>query len=105
VKWLLGTALSVQTMRRPLLWRFLEGNSKMFKCPEGIDQTLGSPTYGQPFQVSYGMNYVTGGPSGKRLIDIVNGNGSSNVITVWDHDARLCELARHGAARAVGAVY
>jgi prepilin-type N-terminal cleavage/methylation domain-containing protein/prepilin-type processing-associated H-X9-DG protein len=70
---------------RALLWRFLEGNTKMFKCPEGIDLTLGSPTYGQAFQVSYGMNYVTGGPSGKRLIDVVNGNGSSNVITVWDH--------------------
>jgi prepilin-type N-terminal cleavage/methylation domain-containing protein/prepilin-type processing-associated H-X9-DG protein len=70
---------------RALLWPFLEGNSKMFKCPEGIDTTPGSPTFGQTFQVSYGMNYVTGGPSGKRLIDIVNGNGSSNVLTVWDH--------------------
>ena len=31
------------------------------------------------------MNYVTGGPSGKPLLDIVNGNGSSNVMIVWDH--------------------
>ena len=29
------------------------------------------------------MNYVTGGPSGKRLTDIPN--GSSNVVIVWDH--------------------
>jgi prepilin-type processing-associated H-X9-DG protein len=31
------------------------------------------------------MNYVTGGPNGKRLTDLANGNGSSNIIIVWDH--------------------
>jgi prepilin-type processing-associated H-X9-DG protein len=31
------------------------------------------------------MNYVTGGPNGKRLLELINGNGSSNVIIVWDH--------------------
>jgi prepilin-type processing-associated H-X9-DG protein len=37
----------------------------------------------QPFQCSYGMNYATGGPNGKRLTDLKN--GSSNVLIVWDH--------------------
>jgi prepilin-type processing-associated H-X9-DG protein len=31
------------------------------------------------------MNYVTDGPNGLRLIDLTNGNGSSNVMIVWDH--------------------
>jgi len=68
-----------------LIWPYVEGNKNVFKCPDGIDRTPGSPTLGQTYQCSYGMNYVTGGPSGRRLLDIVNGNGSSNVMTVWDH--------------------
>jgi prepilin-type N-terminal cleavage/methylation domain-containing protein/prepilin-type processing-associated H-X9-DG protein len=68
-----------------LLWPFLEGNRKMFQCPEGFDMTIGSPTEGLHYQVSYGMNYVTGGPNGRRLIDLINGNGSSNIMIVWDH--------------------
>jgi prepilin-type processing-associated H-X9-DG protein len=31
------------------------------------------------------MNYVTGGPNGKKLTDLTNGNGSSNIMIVWDH--------------------
>jgi prepilin-type processing-associated H-X9-DG protein len=31
------------------------------------------------------MNYLTGGPNGLRLLDVVTGNGSSNVMIVWDH--------------------
>jgi prepilin-type processing-associated H-X9-DG protein len=31
------------------------------------------------------MNYTTGGPNGKPLLDIINENGSSNVMLVWDH--------------------
>jgi prepilin-type N-terminal cleavage/methylation domain-containing protein/prepilin-type processing-associated H-X9-DG protein len=70
---------------RALLWPFVEGNPKMFKCPDGIDLTVGSPTQGKTYQVSYGMNYTTGGPNGAKLTDITNGNGTSNVIIVWDH--------------------
>src|SRR5262249_29456175 len=70
---------------RALLWPYVEGNEKIFKCPDGVDLMRGSPTFGQPFQVSYGMNYVTGGPNGLRLIDLVNGKGSSNIMIVWDH--------------------
>jgi prepilin-type N-terminal cleavage/methylation domain-containing protein/prepilin-type processing-associated H-X9-DG protein len=68
-----------------LIWPFVEGNRKVFLCPNGIDVTPGSPTLGKPYQVSYGMNYVTGGPNGRRLLDLINGNGSSNVLLVWDH--------------------
>jgi prepilin-type N-terminal cleavage/methylation domain-containing protein/prepilin-type processing-associated H-X9-DG protein len=70
---------------RALIWKFVEGNKKVWQCPDGIDMTPGSPTQGQTYQCSYGMNYVTGGPNGKRLIDLTNGNGSSNVVIVWDH--------------------
>lgn len=70
---------------RALLWPFVEGNKKVFQCPVGIDLTRGSPTEGKRYQVSYGMNYITGGPSGLRLGDITNGNGTSYVMYVWDH--------------------
>ena len=68
-----------------LLFPYVEGNWKVFKCPDGIDLDPASTSYGQTFQCSYGMNYVTGGPGGCKLSDIVNGNGSSNVMLVWDH--------------------
>jgi prepilin-type N-terminal cleavage/methylation domain-containing protein/prepilin-type processing-associated H-X9-DG protein len=63
-----------------LLWPFIEGNQKIFKCPNGID-----PVTGQAFQVSYGMNYVSGGPNGKTLVELTNANGTSNILIVWDH--------------------
>jgi prepilin-type N-terminal cleavage/methylation domain-containing protein/prepilin-type processing-associated H-X9-DG protein len=66
-----------------LLWPYVEQNQHLFKCPVGVDLQPGSPTLGKEFQVSYGMNYVSGGPNGKRLTDITN--GTSNVIIVWDH--------------------
>jgi prepilin-type N-terminal cleavage/methylation domain-containing protein/prepilin-type processing-associated H-X9-DG protein len=68
---------------RGLLWPFIEQTEKIFKCPEGIDIMPGSATLNQAFQCSYGMNYTTGGPNGKRLTDIKN--GTSNVLIVWDH--------------------
>jgi prepilin-type N-terminal cleavage/methylation domain-containing protein/prepilin-type processing-associated H-X9-DG protein len=65
---------------RALLWPFVERNKQVFQCPDGIDpQTNGT------FQVSYGMNYVSGGPNGQPLVTLVNGNGSSNILIVWDH--------------------
>jgi prepilin-type N-terminal cleavage/methylation domain-containing protein/prepilin-type processing-associated H-X9-DG protein len=66
-----------------LIWAYIEGNQKIFQCPDGFDSLPGSPTQGLHYQVSYGMNYVTGGPNGKRITDVLN--GSSNVIIVWDH--------------------
>jgi prepilin-type N-terminal cleavage/methylation domain-containing protein/prepilin-type processing-associated H-X9-DG protein len=73
------------TYQRGILWPYVEQNPRTFKCPNGIDVQPGSATFGLPFQCSYGMNYVTGGPNGKRLLDLTNGNGSSNVVIVWDH--------------------
>jgi prepilin-type N-terminal cleavage/methylation domain-containing protein/prepilin-type processing-associated H-X9-DG protein len=70
---------------RALLWSFVEGNQRVFKCPDGIDQVAGSATWGQPLQCSYGMNYISGGPCGLNLITVSNGNGSSNVLIVWEH--------------------
>ena len=71
--------------QRGLLWPFVEQNPKVFHCPEGFDQRPGSATYGQTFQCSYAMNHVTGGPSGLPLTTVVNGNGSSQVLILWDH--------------------
>jgi prepilin-type processing-associated H-X9-DG protein/prepilin-type N-terminal cleavage/methylation domain-containing protein len=65
-----------------LLSPYIEASYKTFKCPQGKDLTPG-PTFGMPFQVSYGMNYVTGGPNGLRLTEI--GRGTANVMLVWDH--------------------
>jgi len=31
------------------------------------------------------MNYVTGGPNGLKLVELTDGNGSSNILIVWDH--------------------
>jgi prepilin-type N-terminal cleavage/methylation domain-containing protein/prepilin-type processing-associated H-X9-DG protein len=68
-----------------LLYPYMENNIKSFRCPDGIDLSPGSPTHGQTFQISYGMNATNGGPSGMPLVAIVNGNGSSNVMLAWDH--------------------
>ncbi|MBV9123109.1 MAG: DUF1559 domain-containing protein [Planctomycetes bacterium] len=70
---------------RGLLWPYIEQNQKIFKCPMGIDMQPGSTTFGQTFQVSYAMNYVTGGPNGRTLTELTNGNGTSNIMLVWDH--------------------
>jgi prepilin-type N-terminal cleavage/methylation domain-containing protein/prepilin-type processing-associated H-X9-DG protein len=70
---------------RAMLWPFVEGNHAVFKCPIGFDIDPTSSTGGQEYQVSYAMGYVTGGPNGRKLLDVVNGNGSSNVMIVWDH--------------------
>jgi prepilin-type N-terminal cleavage/methylation domain-containing protein/prepilin-type processing-associated H-X9-DG protein len=73
------------TFQKGLLWPYVEFNRRIYNCPRGFDEQRGSPTYGKPFQVSYAMSYVTGGPNGLRITDVVNGNGSSNVLVVWDH--------------------
>ena len=71
--------------QRGILWPYVEQSAKVFKCPQGTDQDRASATFGLPFQCSYGMNYVTGGPNGKSLTQITSGNGTSNVVIVWDH--------------------
>ena len=63
-----------------LLWPYVEGSPKIFQCPNGFD-----PATGQRYQCSYAMNYVSGGPNGKSLGQLTNGNGASNILIVWDH--------------------
>ncbi|MBN9524126.1 DUF1559 domain-containing protein [bacterium] len=71
--------------QRGSLWPYIEQNISVYKCPKGVDDTPGSPTLGEEYQVSYGMNYVTGGPNGRPVLDVSNGNGASHVLIVWDH--------------------
>jgi prepilin-type N-terminal cleavage/methylation domain-containing protein/prepilin-type processing-associated H-X9-DG protein len=65
---------------RSLLLPFTEGNVSVFRCPLGID-----PGSARPFQVSYAWSGITLGPEGKRLGDIANSNGTSQVVTAWEH--------------------
>jgi prepilin-type N-terminal cleavage/methylation domain-containing protein/prepilin-type processing-associated H-X9-DG protein len=71
-----------------LIYPFVEGNIKVFRCPDGIDNVPGgsAESYGRPLQVSYAISGVAGGPAGKSLGVITSGNGTSNVMLVWDHD-------------------
>jgi prepilin-type N-terminal cleavage/methylation domain-containing protein/prepilin-type processing-associated H-X9-DG protein len=79
-----------------LIWPFVEQNQAVFKCPKGVDATTNLP-----FQVSYGMNYVNGGPNGRRLTDLTQGNGSSNIAIVWDHGKTPgCADSSHAATPA-----
>jgi prepilin-type N-terminal cleavage/methylation domain-containing protein/prepilin-type processing-associated H-X9-DG protein len=71
--------------QRGMLWPYVEQTQAIFRCPDGKDITPGSPTLGQVYQCSYGMNYVTGGPNGRTLVDITDGNGTAYVMIVWDH--------------------
>ena len=73
------------TVPNGLIWPWVGQNKNVFKCPLGNDITPGDVNSGKQYQVSYGMNYTTGGPNGKRLIDLINGNGSSAIMIVWDH--------------------
>jgi prepilin-type N-terminal cleavage/methylation domain-containing protein/prepilin-type processing-associated H-X9-DG protein len=78
---------------KSLLLPFTEGTVAVFRCPLGID-----PQTGRPFQVSYAWSGVTLGPEGKRLVDITNANGTSQVVTAWEHaDGPQCwnGLPRH----------
>jgi prepilin-type N-terminal cleavage/methylation domain-containing protein/prepilin-type processing-associated H-X9-DG protein len=78
------------------LWPYIEQNPKIFKCPNGLDTTTGNP-----FQCSYGMNYVNGGPNGKTLVQLTNGNGSANILIVWDHGKTPgCADSSHAATAA-----
>ena len=70
---------------RTLLWPYVEGNAKVFACPTGTDRVPGSPTFGRPVQLSYAVGSYTGGASGARLLDLTNGNGTSQVLFAWEH--------------------
>jgi len=69
-----------------LLWPFRsKGNPKVLKCPTGID-----PATGQTFPVSYGMNYVNGGPETGSVAGVDRGTGISTCLLSGPRqDARL----------------
>ena len=67
-----------------LLWPYVEGNRKVFQCPEATDREPGSLTYGQPFQVSYALNWTSRGPAGRAFVHIIN--GTSNTLLMWEHN-------------------
>jgi prepilin-type N-terminal cleavage/methylation domain-containing protein/prepilin-type processing-associated H-X9-DG protein len=78
------------------LWPYIEQNQKVFKCPLGFD-----PATGLEFQCSYGMNYVSGGPNGRTIVTLTNGNGTSNILIVWDHGKTPgCADSTHAATQA-----
>ena len=60
---------------------FVEDNARVFRCPAGIDRRPGSPTAGRQLTNGYAMNGVAGGPAGKQLAHISNGNGTSQVTS------------------------
>ena len=70
---------------RGLIGPHVENNLAVFRCPDGLDLRPGSPTRGNPLQNSYALNGVSGGPVGRSLGQITNGNGTTNVMLVWDH--------------------
>jgi prepilin-type N-terminal cleavage/methylation domain-containing protein/prepilin-type processing-associated H-X9-DG protein len=79
-----------------LLWPYVEQNSKVFRCPNGID-----PATNQPYQCGYAMSYINGGPNGKNLVQLTNGNGTANVLIVWDHGKTPgCADSTHAATAA-----
>jgi prepilin-type N-terminal cleavage/methylation domain-containing protein/prepilin-type processing-associated H-X9-DG protein len=70
---------------KTVFWPYVEGNPKVFKCPAGVDRVPGSKTLGRPLQLSYAIGSYTNGPSGARLIDLTNGNGTAHVMYIWEH--------------------
>ncbi|QJX00550.1 DUF1559 family PulG-like putative transporter [Frigoriglobus tundricola] len=80
-----------------ILWVYVEGNAKVFRCPKGFDALPGSPTFGRPIQLSYAINGVFGGPAGARLVNVSNGNGTAQVMFIWEH-CRAPGCATNGLA-------
>jgi prepilin-type N-terminal cleavage/methylation domain-containing protein/prepilin-type processing-associated H-X9-DG protein len=68
-----------------LLWPFVEKNGVIFHCPNGIDMLPGSPTLGNTVQIAYAFNGVDGGPAGIKVLEVVQGRGTSNVMLGWEH--------------------
>jgi prepilin-type N-terminal cleavage/methylation domain-containing protein/prepilin-type processing-associated H-X9-DG protein len=69
-----------------MIFPLVESNVKVFKCPMGFDRVQNRPLFGQEFQISYAFTGITWGPEASRLTDITNGNGTSQVVMVWEHD-------------------
>ena len=55
----------------------------MFLCPNGRNSIREAADFGQPLQVSYALNWVSGGPLLRSLTSIPA--GASNVMVAWEH--------------------
>ena len=75
---------------------FVENSVRVFRCPEGIDRTPGSPTQGAFFQISYAINPDVGGKKltevgGAILVfehdDLPSCRGAADHFTMWTTDA------------------
>jgi len=71
--------------RRALLAPFIDAQTAVFRCPDGFDLQIDSPSGGRTYQISYALNKVLRGPQGLPLKRIDSGNGTSKVMLVWDH--------------------
>src|SRR4051794_39723985 len=81
-----------------LIWPFVEGNRKVFQCPNAQDTDPSSPTFGQTFQVSYALNWVDRSPMGRKFAEIQN--GTSNVMLAWEHsNIPACAVQTPGTPR------
>jgi prepilin-type processing-associated H-X9-DG protein len=51
-------------------------------------------------RLRHGSDESTFGPNGLRLTDLINGNGSSNILFVWDHGKTPgCAYSSYAAPR------
>jgi prepilin-type processing-associated H-X9-DG protein len=83
-----------------LVFPYVESNRKVFLCPAGFDRIPGSPTLGQPLQVSYALNGIADSPCGLPLVQVAN--GTSNVLLAWEHSSiPLCAYTPPGSSVAV----
>jgi len=86
-----------ENFSRGLIGPFVEMNARIFRCPAGIDRRPGSATRGRLLMNGYALNAVDGGPGGKTLGHITNGNGTAHVMLAWDHGGiPACGLALPG---------
>jgi type II secretory pathway pseudopilin PulG len=94
-----------------LLWPYVGSDRRIFQCPEGIDTTNGSPTFGKRFQVSYAMASAIGGMSltDQRVrgwfawehMDMPVCASASQHWTTWPTDSATLS-ARHSPPRHTG---
>ena len=89
---------------------FVENSVRIFRCPEALDRTSGSPTQGEYFQISYAINPDVGGKKltevgGAMLVfehdDLPSCRGPADHFTAWPADSGA-KAARHDPKRHFG---
>ncbi|MFO0968347.1 MAG: DUF1559 domain-containing protein [Gemmataceae bacterium] len=88
---------------------FVENALPIFRCPDALDRTSGSPTQGAYFQIGYAINPDVGGKTLKEargvLVfehdDLPSCRGAAEHFTAWPADAAT-KAARHSPPRHSG---